>query len=379
MDEDWAEHTGLTYDEKWQASFERMRSWPTLAGDLAERYVDNHVEMIGSGGYSFVFKARRDDRMVALKVFKPVAEGFRIQDWVKTILQELRALAYVHDIGCQRNVACFVDNFKARLGGEVKRAVADYFAPEIVNQAQRNAFIESHFSYVNSPAPAFCIETELVQGLNMLDAMLLGQRATSFTPEKNLRLLVTAARGLKFLHDSGLAHGDIKPANLALLNLDAAHEDATEVVILDLGSACRVDPSLQNLDFPPPAGVCSQFMTGSREYMAPTLFRYATAASGDPTVPLARTIPFSLRAKFDVYALALSFFDWSEGDAVAQIPAGGGEAREPTEPYFNQKRVRGELRGDTKDRDIAKALGAMLVADDDARPTITQVLEWLDE
>jgi serine/threonine protein kinase len=374
---DWIEHTPTTdpYKGEWDASFLRMQQWPKWGNgerDVTERYIDGHVEYIGSGAYGLVFKAKRVGlpefrNSVALKVFVAMPEGTTEKEWGSAILQEVRTLIFIREVAfeklshCERNVTCFVDNFKARLGPDIRRAVTDAFLPEAESAEEGERFIEENFPELNSDKVAFCLETELVQGTNMQEAMILGQNALSFAPEKNVRLLLTAARGLKFMHDCGLAHGDLKPGNLMLHNLDVENAMAAETVILDLGSACRVDPDASK---PATPGSCKSFLTGTLAFMAPRLLRYVHTEDLS-TIPAPRTLPFTLRAKFDVYALGLCFYDWGRGDPIPD------ETRVGEEPYFPR-------RADTPNRLIQSVLRDMLNPDDNKRPTIGTVVSLIE-
>ena len=106
----------------------------------------------------------------------------------------------------------------------------------------------------------------------------LGQRiANGLEPQDALPLLRQGATALDALHRLGLAHGDIKPANL-MLRSDG------DLVLADFGTARALDTK----DAPVPAGV----VVGTPRYCAPEQSRMGTVA------PAA-----------DVYSLGIVFFE----------------------------------------------------------------------
>ncbi|MEU4321223.1 serine/threonine-protein kinase [Nocardia fluminea] len=76
------------------------------------------------------------------------------------------------------------------------------------------------------------IAMQFVDGLDA--AQLLRQGLSVLTPERAVRIVAEAAKGLDYAHRQGLLHRDIKPANLLI----ARAEDGTdEVMVTDFGIA----------------------------------------------------------------------------------------------------------------------------------------------
>jgi eukaryotic-like serine/threonine-protein kinase len=129
--------------------------------------------------------------------------------------------------------------------------------------------------------------------MDFVDGGALSDRVGSLAPVEALRLAVEAAYAVQVLHDAGVVHRDVKPANLLLA-------DDGRVLAADLGSAKRVAEA---------SGYT--VTTGTPAYMAPEQARgdgisvrtdvYALAVltcvlltgafPSDPSRPLARTDP----------------------------------------------------------------------------------------
>jgi serine/threonine protein kinase len=101
-------------------------------------------------------------------------------------------------------------------------------------------------------------------------------------PEEAMHIASGIAGGIDALHRAGIVHRDLKPANILLAR---ALDDAVVPVLMDFGLAV-----------PPGAVACSAPITGSPEYMAPELFRGASAS------PAA-----------DIYSLGLILFEMVSG------------------------------------------------------------------
>ncbi|MFD3706111.1 serine/threonine-protein kinase [Nocardia sp. NPDC058658] len=76
------------------------------------------------------------------------------------------------------------------------------------------------------------IAMQFVDGLDA--AQLLRQGLSVLTPERAVRIVAEAARGLDYAHRQGLLHRDIKPANLLIARAD---DGTDEVLVTDFGIA----------------------------------------------------------------------------------------------------------------------------------------------
>ena len=81
-----------------------------------------------------------------------------------------------------------------------------------------------------------------------------------------ISLFAQILKGVAYLHSSGWIHRDLKPANLGVVSLDPPH-----AVILDLGQAIHVDPSLIGRENS--SGFIPQTpgRVGTRSYLAPEM------------------------------------------------------------------------------------------------------------
>ncbi|MFD4353592.1 serine/threonine-protein kinase [Nocardia sp. NPDC058518] len=76
------------------------------------------------------------------------------------------------------------------------------------------------------------IAMQFVDGLDA--AQLLRQGLSVLTPERAVRIVAEAAKGLDYAHRQGLLHRDIKPANLLIARAD---DGTDEVLVTDFGIA----------------------------------------------------------------------------------------------------------------------------------------------
>ncbi len=165
--------------------------------------------------------------------------------------------------------------------------------------------------------PAVAVAIELIDGPSLSEL----SATTPIEPERLAGVGADVARGLEALHDAGIIHGDVKPAN---------------VLIRSTGQAVLVD-----LD----AAVDSEYApTGSRSIRATTRFAAPEVLErGDRT------------AASDVWSLA----------ATLLACVGGGEDPPPS--------TIGELPAD-----LRQILDASLAVDPGDRPTLTQLIDGLD-
>jgi serine/threonine protein kinase len=170
------------YLTQWQAA--QLAQGATQALVLDDYVLLDHI---GAGGMGEVFKAehRRMERVVALKVLRP--ESLDCGESLERFLQEMRAAArLVH--------------------------------PNIVTAYDAGETAGVHF-----------LVMEYVDGRDL--AALVRER--KLTVEEAVDYIAQAARGLRYAHERGVIHRDIKPGNLLL-------DPHGVVKILDMGIA-RLD------------------------------------------------------------------------------------------------------------------------------------------
>ncbi|MEM9352791.1 MAG: protein kinase [Planctomycetota bacterium] len=164
-------------------------------------------ELLGSGGMGDVYKGRHTqfDRVRAIKVIKPQLVAAGNQDVVRRFYQEIKAIGALE----HQNIVVAIDS----------SAPTD----------------RVHY-----------LVMEHIEGVALDD--LLDQRGTLSAADA-CEIVRQAARGLQFIHTSGMVHRDLKPSNLMLTAVDAeavAGSSTTHaesggqyglVKILDLGLA----------------------------------------------------------------------------------------------------------------------------------------------
>ena len=172
---------------------------------------------VGVGATSTVWKARQPDtdRDVAIKELDP---------------------ALVTDAG-------FLEHFRVEA-----RLLASFDHPNIVRV----------YDFVEEPDAAWIVE-EWVNGAG-LDAVAAQGR---LSPEQALGVLRGALRGLAHAHESGIVHGDVKPANI-LVDVDGTSK------LVDFGLATPVDTPTQDDD--------ETAWSGTLGYIAPELTTGQTAS-----------------------------------------------------------------------------------------------------
>src|SRR5262249_38918003 len=112
--------------------------------------------------------------------------------------------------------------------------------------------------------------------MEFLEGETLGDRISrtgALAGNEALTIAIQIASALSFAHDHGIVHGDIKPANIMLVQRGGAAADAEHVmsaalraVITDFGLA-RVDPLFKAREFSTASGAI--LPGGTLAYMAP--------------------------------------------------------------------------------------------------------------
>jgi hypothetical protein len=219
---------------------------------------------IGGGGMGTVWLARQVslDRNVAVKILKPSLgddPAFVIQ-FTREALAAAQLvhhhIAQIHDIGFDHGL--------------------HYFSMEYVDGESLSALVK---------------------------------REGRLDPEVAAGYVLQAARGLKFAHDRGLIHRDVKPENL-LLNRDGI------VKVADLGLVKRLEHRVDDAQAPRPNStvtdldfVSGDVVMGTPAYMAPEQLTNAKAVDG----------------RTDLYALGCTLYECLvghppfEGETTAQV------------------------------------------------------------
>jgi eukaryotic-like serine/threonine-protein kinase len=223
---------------------------------VSEKYEIERV--VGEGGFALVYRARHTvwNRPVAIKVFRALGDlpVDRRRQLVDDFIQEGRLLADLSERSAAICQARDVGTLRTGDGRELPYMVLEWLEGRTLEQV---------------------IEDEKAA------------RLRPRTPEQALRLLEPAAEALALAHRKGIAHRDVKPANIFILG--DARGDFT-VKLLDFGIAKVVqDAQRMGGSFAQTQGVVSSFTPA---YGAPEQFSRSQGSTGPWT---------------DVFALALIF------------------------------------------------------------------------
>lgn len=186
------------------------------AGDMLNGY--RLIEPIADGGMGSVWKAKHPnlDRMVAIKFIKP---EFLSADSVRHLfLEEVRHLSQLR-------------------------------APQVVQ------VLDSGLSESNEP---FMV-TEYLPGIdlgNHLDAQ------GALAPEAVCRIGIEVLKALSEAHALGIIHGDLKPSNIFLMQVQG--QRLPVVKVLDFGVACLMEDGHDEK-----STLGSRIVRGSLQYMSP--------------------------------------------------------------------------------------------------------------
>ncbi len=265
------------------------------AGDvLGDRY--ELAEVIGRGGMSTVYSARdnRTGRDVAVKVFRP---GTDLIDADERYRREAEILFELDAPG-------LIAMLDAEMGDTA-----------------------------TSNGPRYLV-TELVDGCTLADAI----RQSPLTENEVARLGAALSRTLAYVHDRGIVHRDVKPANILIPGTTRADLEVPKLV--DFGIAVAADGVRLTTD---------GATVGTANYLSPE------QVHGDPVTPAS-----------DVFSLGLVLIEALTGTIA--YPGTGVEAalarlhRAPAIPAAVSRRLRAALKDmtarDPRNRPDARRVAA---------------------
>ena len=267
---------------------DRRDALPT--GTLVRDYAV--CEVLGHGGFGIVYKARHRElgNFVAIKEYLPAELALREGTVVRPRGGEYEAM--------------FADGLR-RFLEEAKALIAFQDHPNVV--ACRDFFRGNGTAY---------FVMEFVDGLP-LSQVLRNREASGrpFTEEDVLAIAVPLAEGLAHVHEAGVLHRDVKPANILIRRADG------RPVLIDFGAA-------------------KQTIAGSTRSFAPYTEGYAALEQ----VAEGRLGPWT-----DVYGF---------GAALWRMVAGGSPPWDPPNPVKVESRANAQLRGESDPLPSAAKLGA---------------------
>ena len=213
---------------------------------VAEKYAVESV--VGEGGFAIVYRAEHTlwKRPVALKVFRAL-DDVRPEDRAKLLDDFVREGALLAELSERSTAIC-----QARDVGMLKTARGTDLPYMVLEWLEGRA----------------------------LDAVLEDEKRAGLplrTLGETLALLAPAADALGLAHERGIAHRDVKPANIFVLGGDARAPDAA-VKLLDFGIAKVVqDAHKMAASFSKTAGQATSFTPA---YGAPEQFSRQYGATG---------------------------------------------------------------------------------------------------
>ncbi len=276
---------------------------------IAEKYRVDSV--VGQGGFAIVYRATHLiwNRPVAIKVFKSLSE--------------------IPDVDRDKLLSDFIQ--EGALLAELSERSAAICQARDVGTLSLSPDRKDWLPYM---------VLEWLEG-SSLETVLAEEKARGLPPrslEQTLRLLQPAAEALALAHRKGVAHRDVKPANIFLCG--DPHDDQCTVKLLDFGIAKVVqDAQKASGTFTKTAGQITSF---TPSYGAPEQFSRSHGSTGPWT---------------DVFAFALVIVECLtrreplEGDDFMQIAyASADKSRRPT------PRTLGAQVSDEAEAIFAKAL-----------------------
>jgi serine/threonine protein kinase len=192
------------------------------------------LDRVGAGGVGVVYRAvhHRTGCVVALKTLRYDSDACR-----KTISREIELLETHRHPGI------------IRLEAHSHSDDPPWYAMELLAGVSARGFIGERWpEHFQSPSSGRCLVSSIVSSTTEVSFRRHGLTAV-------LRIVRELCEPLRYLHERGVVHGDVKPENIFLC-------DDGRVVLLDFGAA-RYGDEESNAD----ASACTTF--GTWMYMAP--------------------------------------------------------------------------------------------------------------
>jgi serine/threonine protein kinase len=186
------------------------------AGDIINGY--RLIESIADGGMGSVWKAKHPnlERLVAIKFIKP--ELLSADTVRQLFLEEVRHLSQLH-------------------------------APQVVQ------VLDSGLTESNAP---FMV-TEYLPGVDLATHL---DRHGALSPDTVCRIGIEVLKALSEAHASGIIHGDLKPSNIFLMDVQGQKQPVVKV--LDFGVACLMEDGGDE-----ESTLGGRIVRGSLQYMSP--------------------------------------------------------------------------------------------------------------
>lgn len=320
-------------------------------GERGKRSEYRLIRRIGKGGYGETFLAQtRDKRMHVLK--RVSLETIERQD----MFTELEILKHLSSGGCQRGVLCY----------------EDYFFD----------FSDCSFYIVTEEFEDSMELFEFSETLNMDTSII-----------EIVKIMSNISDSIKYLHDNGVGHNDIKLENLLI------NPVTLDTMIIDFGLSCMKE-SEQEQEQSEQENSCK--WGGTYEYMAPEMLKYKLTG-------IKTDIDLEMIKRADIFSLGVVFwvlinrdFPYIAIDSPRQIKRGMDKNRivimdrqykvqsllnfweTNTDLKFNYTNIEEYRRTNNKIiKDIYEKLNKtvkkMLSIDPNNRPNINEIIKELNE
>ena len=150
-----------------------------------------------------------------------------------------------------------------------------------------------------------CMVTEFAQWGSVNDLMKKKQNKEDINDIVRVKILLDAARGIKYLHENAILHRDIKPDNILVVSID--ENVRVNGKITDFGASRNINAMMNNRTFT--KGI------GSPAYMSPEVLDRKKYDSSADVYSFAITI-IETMIWHDVYPKASFQFAWDIADFV---------------------------------------------------------------
>ena len=169
----------------------------------------------------------------------------------------------------------------------------------------RNDYIVHFFGAVFIPSK-ICMVTEYALYGSIQDLMKKYPVFTDLTLNLRTKLLLDAAKGIKYLHDNGILHRDIKPDNFLIVSLE--ENIPVNAKLTDFGATRNVNQMMTNMTFT--KGI------GTPAYMAPEILNREHYKKPADMFSFAVTM-LEVVIWGDAYPKTLYTFAWNIADLVS--------------------------------------------------------------
>lgn len=223
-----------------------------VLGDTTNNHLPMNKELIGSGGFSHVFKiySSLDDCCYAVKQI-----GIDIKNigHVKNVVEEVRLMAKLNHTNIVRYYTSWIEKspftqlviseYIDNEGESIEESIEESTG-ESTGESTEESYTDDEGYDSNNFKQFINIQMELC------DSSLKTRLKQRLTFLNKLDICLEIANGIKYLHDEGIIHRDLKLSNILIC-------PGGKIKLCDFGLSIRSNQEI------------SQFVTGTRGYIAP--------------------------------------------------------------------------------------------------------------